>query len=93
MRPRSKKLGDKNVIGSRVVQIRKSQGLKHGDFLTKLQLIGLNISSTALTRLEGQDRHAKDYEVFAVAKVLNVDICELYKTRENGCDRTNSETL
>ena len=70
MKQRSRELGNKNIIGANITKIRKGRGLKHKEFLAKLQVRGLNISSTALTRLEGQDRYAKDYEIYAVAEAL-----------------------
>ena len=78
MRPRGQALGGKNVIGSNVAKIRKSQGLKQKDLATKLQVSGTDICPASLSRLEGQDRYAKDYEVFAVAEALGVEITDLY---------------
>jgi len=72
MKPRSKEPGNKNVIGSNIVKIRKSQNMKQKDLLTKLQVSGTDISPTSLSRLEGQYRIAADYEVIAVAEALNV---------------------
>lgn len=53
MKHRQEPPGDKNIIGSRVVTIRKSKGIKQREFLARLQTLGLDISQTSLSRLEG----------------------------------------
>ncbi|WP_228469202.1 helix-turn-helix domain-containing protein [Paenibacillus sp. JNUCC31] len=66
--------GDKNIIGSRVVSIRKSKGIKQREFLARLQTLGLDISQTSLSRLEGQYRLVQDYEVVMIAKALEISV-------------------
>ena len=77
MKPRIRELGTKNIIGARVVRVRDAMGVKQGDFLTKLNLEGLNISATSLSRLEGQHRLVQDKEIVIIARVLDVDVREL----------------
>ena len=85
MKPRYQEPGNQNIIGIRIVELRKEKGMKQKDLLAKLQLANLDISATSLSRLEGQYRHAYDYEVMAVAEALGVDELELLgkKKREN----------
>ncbi|ETT51573.1 helix-turn-helix domain-containing protein [Paenibacillus sp. FSL H7-689] len=74
MKHRQEPPGDKNIIGSRVVAIRKSKGIKQREFLAKLQTLGLDISQTSLSRLEGQYRLVQDYEVVMISKALEVSV-------------------
>lgn len=74
MKHRQKPLGDKNIIGGRVTKTRKAQGMKQKEFLARLQSLGLDISPTSLSRLEGQDRLVQDYEVVVIAKALDIPI-------------------
>lgn len=74
MKHRQEPPGDKNIIGSRVVAIRKSKGIKQREFLAKLQTLGLDISQTSLSRLEGQYRLVQDYEVVMIAKALEISV-------------------
>ncbi|MDQ0170589.1 helix-turn-helix domain-containing protein [Paenibacillus tundrae] len=74
MKHRQEPPGDKNIIGSRVVAIRKSKGIKQREFLARLQTLGLDISQTSLSRLEGQYRLVQDYEVVEIAKALEVSV-------------------
>jgi transcriptional regulator with XRE-family HTH domain len=77
MKHRKEPPGDKNIIGVRVVAIRKAKGMKQKEFLARLQTAGLDISPTSISRLEGQYRLVQDYEVVAIAKALDVSVREL----------------
>lgn len=77
MKHRQEPPGDKNIIGSRVVTIRKSKGIKQREFLARLQTLGLDISQTSLSRLEGQYRLVQDYEVVVIARALEISVGHL----------------
>ncbi len=77
MKHRKDPPGDKNIIGTQVVAIRKAKRMKQKDFLARLQTFGLDISPTSLSRLEGQYRLVQDYEVVAIAKALDVSFEDL----------------
>ena len=77
MKPRKEPPGDKNIIGTKVVAIRKSRHIKQKDFLAKLQTLGMDISATSLSRLEGQYRLVQDYEAVLIAEALDVPVQEL----------------
>ncbi|WP_426334329.1 helix-turn-helix domain-containing protein [Paenibacillus silvae] len=83
MKHRQEPPGDKNIIGSRVVAIRKSKGIKQREFLARLQTLGLDISQTSLSRLEGQYRLVQDYEVVVIAKALEVSVGYLLGEEKN----------
>lgn len=74
MKHRKEPIGNKNIIGERVTKIRKAQGMKQKEFLARLQTLGLDISPTSLSRLEGQDRLVQDYEVVIIAKALDISV-------------------
>ena len=77
MKPRSQMLGKMNMIGATIVKIRVSKGIKQKDLLAQLQLAGIEISATSLSRLEGQHRIASDFEVVAISAALDIDVREL----------------
>ncbi len=81
MKPRNSPPGNKNIIGTKVVVIRKAKKIKQKDFLAKLQTLGMDISATSLSRLEGQYRLVQDYEVVIVAKALDITVEELLNIR------------
>ncbi len=74
LKPRKLELGNKNIIGARVTQARKSQGMKQIELLTKLQLAGIEMSTPALSLLEGQKRPVSDFELNAIADILGVSV-------------------
>ena len=74
MKPRKLELGNKNIIGARVTQARKAQGMKQIELLTKLQLAGIEMSTPALSLLEGQKRPVSDFELNAIADILGVTV-------------------
>lgn len=74
MKPRKLELGNRNIIGARVTDARKAQGLKQVELLAKLQLAGVDMSVPALSLLEGQKRPVSDIEINALADILNVSV-------------------
>ena len=74
MKPRRLALGDRNLIGARVTEARKAQGMRQVELLAKLQLAGIDMSVPALSLLEGQKRPVSDIELNALADILNVSI-------------------
>lgn len=78
MKVRTQDYGNSNMIGKRVVALRKQQKIKQKDFIAKLQAGGLDINQTSYSKLEGQVRIATDKEVFHIAKALGVAIEELF---------------
>ena len=77
MKPRKAEYGDKNICGANVERIRKQLGMKQATLVAKMQLAGVDINPSSLSKLEGQVRIAADYELKAIAKILNVSMEEL----------------
>lgn len=74
MRLRKQPIGDKNLIGLRVEEARKNQGMKQKELLAQLQVRGVDMNSSGLSKLEGQIRCVSDFELLAIAEILNVSI-------------------
>ncbi len=79
MKPRSVPLGDKNMIGARVTKLRKLNYMSQKDLAMNMQLMGVDMNLSSLSKLEGQTRIATDREVYAIAKILNVPVDELFR--------------
>ena len=77
MKHRTKPIGNKNLIGTKVVTLRKEQGIKQKEFLAMLQTQGIDISATSLSRLEGQYRLVTDFEIVAISKLFRITTDEL----------------
>lgn len=74
MKERKLALGNRNIIGARVTQARKNKNMKQIELLTQLQLHGIEISTPALSLLEGQKRPVSDIELNALADILEVSV-------------------
>ena len=74
MRIRQQVLGDRNIIGEKVEAQRKALGLKQKDLLTQLQIKGVDLNASGLSKLEGQLRYVTDFELKALAAVLDVSV-------------------
>ncbi len=74
MRIRKQALGDMNIIGEKVEKQRKAIGMKQKDLLAQLQVSGIDLNSSGLSKLEGQLRGVTDYELKAIAQALDVSV-------------------
>lgn len=83
MKPRKAEYGTKNICGANVERIRKQLGMKQATLVAKMQLAGVDINPSSLSKLEGQIRVASDIELKAIAQILGVTMEELTKTEEN----------
>lgn len=79
MRTRSIPLGDKNIAGHRIEQIRTGKGLKQKYIIEKMKIRGINLSVSTYSKIEGQVRLLCDYELAAIAEILDVPVAELLK--------------
>jgi transcriptional regulator with XRE-family HTH domain len=85
MRLRKKELGTRNIVGARVGAARKMQGMKQKELLAQLQVNGIDINASGLSKLEGQIRYVTDKELAALATILNVSVDWLLgRTKETG---------
>lgn len=79
-----KKFNNKsNVIGNLINQYRENQQLSKGTLSRKLELLGVNLDTTEICRIETGRMIVKDFELIALCKVLNIDYDELMKTIED----------
>ena len=74
MKQRNLALGNRNIIGARVTEARRRKNMKQIELLTQLQLNGIEISTPALSLLEGQKRPVSDIELNALATILEVSV-------------------
>ena len=74
MRTRKQALGNRNIVGAKIEAKRKELGIKQIDLLTQLQIKGVELTASGLSKLEGQIRSVCDYELVAIADVLGVSI-------------------
>ena len=66
-----------NIIGPTLRKIRIEKGFSFERLSDQLILLGVNIPITSLHRIENNQRTVRDYELCAIAKVLNINVAEL----------------
>lgn len=74
MRTRKQELGTANIVGEKITAKRNEIGMKQVDLLTQLQIRGIELTASGLSKLEGQVRGCSDMEVVAIAEILGVTV-------------------
>lgn len=77
MKQRKKELGNKNIIGHKITLLRIKNNLKQKDLLAMMQIEGMDIGPSSLSKLEGQTRPVSDIELKVLTKILSVSADEL----------------
>lgn len=71
--------GKLNAVGDNIKTSREENKMSRQDLSNKLMILGLDISSQSIFDIETGVRTVVDYELCAIAKVLNVDTNVLLK--------------
>lgn len=82
-KPRKVPLGNRNIVGFKVEQVRKSKQMKQKELVAILQSKGMDICDTSMSRLEGQNRLVQDFEVPILAEALGVTVEWLLKKADS----------
>ncbi len=80
MKTRKKAYGNCNMVGRNIERLRKERGIKQKNFISKIQVMGMDINPTSYSKLEGQLRIATDKEIYVIAKVLGVPLEVLFES-------------
>ena len=69
----------RNIVGTRVRQARKSAmpQISQIDLVARLQLLGMKIEQSGISKIEQGHRPVSDVEVAALAKALKVSVAWL----------------
>lgn len=77
MRVRKQPLGTSNITGKKIEELRKQKGYKQKYIIEKLKIRGIDMTVSSLSKIEGQIRQVADYELAALADILDVSVTEL----------------
>ena len=69
--------GEKNLVSSRLIKLRRQQNLSQRDLAHKLQLAGYDMDKNVITRIETNKRYVTDIELRALSEVLGVSYAYL----------------
>lgn len=70
-KPRTK-TGEKNLISTRLKELRESHGLSQRDLARALQLSGTDMDKNVITRIETNKRYVTDLELKALSELFLV---------------------
>ncbi len=67
-------MSNRNIVGSRVVQARKAAKppITQKDLMARLEVLGMSIDQSTLSKIENQQRPVTDLEIVALSKALKV---------------------
>ena len=68
----------RNLVGANLKKIRLNNGLSQEQLIAKLNLLGLDLDRTSLSRIENQNREVYDYELVYFSKALKINLIDLY---------------
>lgn len=77
VKPRRQPYGTKNISGAIIESLRKQNNMKQSELVSQMQVLGVDINPSSLSKLEGQRRIATDYELRAIAHILKVPMDRL----------------
>ena len=72
----------KNLIGENLKKYRTKRKMSQQELSNKLELLGVYVCRGSVSRIEDHSRTVTDIELYAIAKVLDVAITELYTVAE-----------
>ena len=94
MKTRKQEYGTCNMVGQNIERLRKEKGIKQKDLIAKMQTMGFDINPTSYSKLEGQVRLATDKEIYAIAKIVEVQMEKLFEnTDEENSKQQKSSPL
>ena len=81
---KTRQLQQKNAIGKRVRRARLGMNprVSQEDLSGRLAALGVQITQTGISKIEGGSRYVMDYEALVIAKALKVSISWLYGETE-----------
>jgi len=66
------------LMGKRIREIRESKNLTQENLSAKLQVIGCDITRSALAKIEVGQRHIYSFEIKCLKEALNIEFEELF---------------
>ena len=69
---------EKNLIGHKVKQLRKKHHMRQKELSEKLETYAVYICRGSISRIEDQSRTVTDIELYAISKILQISIEELF---------------
>ncbi|MCI8627976.1 MAG: helix-turn-helix transcriptional regulator [Firmicutes bacterium] len=72
----------KNIIGSKLKELRIKKGLTQQQLSNKLETMAIYICRGSISRIEEKQRTVTDIELYGLSKILDVSIESLFEKRD-----------
>ena len=66
--------GKRNTSGDTIKKLRKAQKLSQQDLAARLQVAGISIERDSISRIENGSRFISDFELKAIAQILETTV-------------------
>jgi transcriptional regulator with XRE-family HTH domain len=83
----------RNLIGRKVGRLRYERGWTQDVLAAKLQLAGWMISRSSISRIESEQRHVHDFQLFIFAEVFDVEMTTLFQKSGFSIQRLQLEII
>ena len=71
-----------NMVGDKVKQLRMDRNMSQQELCNRLEMLAIYICRGSISRIEEKKRTVTDIELYGLAKVLGVEIVDLFEPRE-----------
>ena len=68
-----------NIVGSNIKKYREAKGISQRDLANRLNLIGVNLYNSDISRIESHTLFIRDFEQKAICQVLNISYEQLFE--------------
>lgn len=68
----------KNILGPKIKIYRTKLGMSQNYLIARLNILGISMDQTILSRIENQKREIYDYEIFAIVRAFDIEYNELF---------------
>ena len=69
-----------NIISKNLKCIREEKGMSQDSLSGKLALLGITLYQSDIFKIEHNQRHVRDFELWGITQVLNITSEDLYST-------------
>lgn len=71
-----------NMVGGNVRRFRTERNMSQQELCNRLEMLAIYICRGSICRIEEKKRTVTDIELYGLAKVLGVEIADLFESRE-----------
>lgn len=75
--------GYQNIVGKNIQKYRELKGISQRELANKVALFGVTLYNSDISRIENNTLFIRDYEQYAICKVLGISIEQLFEDCNN----------